>query len=265
MGAAIHVETAHPSSNSISFSILPYTAPNNDKGLNLLFVTPVDDCTTMTKRDLRSGARKLRAGARSTLFDKIQAIGQKKWKQQERDIEFYKTYFGFKSPFKVLLDGTFLHQSYTQRLGDVQQYLSTFLGAPAKPFVTSCVLAELTIIGEAAEAFFETAMAAKRLDLIKCGHELPLLAVDCLTTLVGSHNEECYFVATQDMALRERLRQVPGGALIYANYAPLNLEYPSITQRMVERQTHIEHAKQSRAKDPLGVAHRPIFKKNAKA
>lgn len=60
----------------------------------------------------------------------------KKQKQLRRHVRFYKTCFGFRDPFKVLCDGTFVHYCLTQKLGSLQDSLSTILGAPAKPMVT---------------------------------------------------------------------------------------------------------------------------------
>jgi len=45
-------------------------------------------------------------------------------------------------------------------------------------------------------------------DIVRCEHEPFLPAAECVASLVGSHNEEHYFVATQDLDLRKRLRKV---------------------------------------------------------
>lgn len=42
----------------------------------------------------------------------------------------------------------------------------------------------------------------------RCEHDPFLPAAECVATLVGSHNEEHYFVATQDVDMRKRLRKV---------------------------------------------------------
>lgn len=60
----------------------------------------------------------------------------KKQKQLRRHVSFYKTCFGFREPFKVLCDGTFVHHNLAQRLGALPDSLSTLLGAPAKPIVS---------------------------------------------------------------------------------------------------------------------------------
>jgi len=120
----------------------------------------------------------------------------KKQKQLRRHVNFYKTCFGFREPFKVLCDGTFVHYSLSQRLGGLQDSLSAILGAPAKPLVTRCVGGGLRFSGlkssgfrvllsygagriglnrrcvttelkKLGEAYSGSALAARRLDLIK--------------------------------------------------------------------------------------------------
>jgi hypothetical protein len=63
-------------------------------------------------------------------------MGVKKQKQLRRHIRFYKTCFGFREPFKVICDGTFLHYNISKKLGSPQDILPSFLGAAAKAFVT---------------------------------------------------------------------------------------------------------------------------------
>ena len=43
---------------------------------------------------------------------------------------------------------------------------------------------------------------------IRCEHEPALPAGECVATMVGSHNVEHFFVGTQDLELRKRLRKV---------------------------------------------------------
>jgi U3 small nucleolar RNA-associated protein 23 len=72
----------------------------------------------------------------------------KKQKQLRRHVSFYKTCFGFREPFKVLCDGTFVHHNLAQRLGGLQDSLSALLGAPAKPIVSRYGLVSRDPIGE---------------------------------------------------------------------------------------------------------------------
>ncbi|CAK9207971.1 unnamed protein product [Sphagnum troendelagicum] len=159
-------------------------------------------------------------------------MGVKKQKQLRRHIRFYKTCFGFREPFKVICDGTFLHYNLSKKLGSPQDILPSFLGAAAKAFVTRCVVSELKKMGE---AYSGTASAARRFELAKCEHEQPWPAADCVAAMVGSHNDEHFFVATQDVELRKKLRQVHGGALIYAKHTWLVLEPPSDKQQEYAR------------------------------
>ncbi|KAG0605965.1 hypothetical protein M758_9G102200 [Ceratodon purpureus] len=187
----------------------------------------------------------------------------KKQKQLRRHVSFYKTCFGFREPFKVLCDGTFVHHNLQQRLGGLQDSLSALLGAPAKPLVTRCVVAELKKLGE---AYSGSALAARRLDLIRCEHEPFLPAAECVATLVGSHNEEHYFVATQDLDLRKKLRKVHGGALIYANNTSLVLEPPSDTQKQYAKMGELERNRLSeREKHLLKLRQEKLSKKEGDA
>lgn len=43
---------------------------------------------------------------------------------------------------------------------------------------------------------------------IRCEHEPSLPAGECVATMLGSHNVEHFFVGTQDLELRKRLRKV---------------------------------------------------------
>lgn len=159
----------------------------------------------------------------------------------------------------MLCDGTFVHHNLAQRLGGLQDSLSALLGAPAKPIVSRCVIAELKKLGE---AYSGSALAARRLDLIKCEHEPFLPAAECVATLVGSHNVEHYFVATQDVDLRKRLRKVHGGALIYANNTSLVLEPPSDTQKQYAKMGELERSRLSeREKHLLELRQEKLSKK----
>jgi U3 small nucleolar RNA-associated protein 23 len=102
-------------------------------------------------------------------------MGVKKQKQLRRHIRFYKTCFGFREPFKVICDGTFLHYNISKKLGSPQDILPSFLGAAAKAFVTRCVVSELKKMGE---AYSGTASAARRFELAKYVLSLEFFLLD---------------------------------------------------------------------------------------
>jgi len=115
----------------------------------------------------------------------------------------------------------------------VREAVAKLLGAQARVFVTKCVQAELQSLGSdyagappaslsspphaladalphsRAHALTRTATAAlaRRLDGLAGGLAPPASAADSLAAAVGPANAEHFFVATQDEALRERLRK----------------------------------------------------------
>ena len=114
----------------------------------------------------------------------------------------------------------------------MREAVAKLLGAQARVFVTKCVQAELQSLGSdyagapaslsspphaladalphsRAHALTRTATAAlaRRLDGLAGGLAPPASAADSLAAAVGPANAEHFFVATQDEALRERLRK----------------------------------------------------------
>ncbi|CAM6118063.1 unnamed protein product [Calypogeia fissa] len=151
----------------------------------------------------------------------------KRQKQVRRHVRFYKTCCGFREPFRVLCDGNFVHAVLAARVGSLQDALPALLGGSAKALVTRCVIAELKKLGE---PFSGTVLAARRLDIAKCDHDPLLPAVDCMEAMVGTTNPDHYYVATQDIELRRKLRKVAGGAIIFLQNTGLILEPPSAVQ-----------------------------------
>ena len=52
----------------------------------------------------------------------------------------------------------------------------------------------------------------------------------------GMENQEHYFVATQDKALRVALGKLPGGASVFVNVNGVQMEQPSEVQRRAMKQ-----------------------------
>ncbi|KAK4363788.1 hypothetical protein RND71_019029 [Anisodus tanguticus] len=152
----------------------------------------------------------------------------KKQKRHRRAVRFYTACFGFREPFKVLCDGTFVHHLIANRITPADTALANILGATVKLFTTRCVLAELKSLGA---SYRETLNAANNLIMARCDHENRKSAVDCITEVIGENNSEHFFVATQDADLRRSLQKIPGVPAIYALRNALFLEQPSSFQR----------------------------------
>ncbi|CAA2975013.1 rRNA-processing UTP23 homolog isoform X1, partial [Olea europaea subsp. europaea] len=148
----------------------------------------------------------------------------KKQKRHRRAVRFYTACFGFREPFKVLCDGTFVYHLLANGIIPADTALANILGATVKIFTTRCVLAELKSLGE---SYSESLNAASNLITARCDHDKRMSAVACITEVIGQKNTEHFFVATQDAELRKKLQEIPGVPVIYALRNSLFLERPS--------------------------------------
>ncbi|RLN35640.1 hypothetical protein C2845_PM03G04440 [Panicum miliaceum] len=154
----------------------------------------------------------------------------KKRSKHRKAVKFYSTCFGFREPYKVLIDGTFVHHLNTQRLLPADEALRDLLSASRTPalFTSKCIVAELRRLGKSHAESFD---AAQLLATAKCEHDKVVSAVNCVLSLIGDRNPEHFFVATQDADLREKLREIPGVPVIYGLKNSLFIEQPSVQQR----------------------------------
>ena len=60
----------------------------------------------------------------------------KKQKRHRKAVRFYTACFGFREPFKVLCDGTFVHHLLLNKITPADTALANALGAPVKIFIT---------------------------------------------------------------------------------------------------------------------------------
>ncbi|KAF3452817.1 hypothetical protein FNV43_RR03250 [Rhamnella rubrinervis] len=152
----------------------------------------------------------------------------KKQKRHRKIVRFYTACYGFRPPFKVLCDGTFVHHLLVNRITPADDALSNVLGSPVKLFTTSCVLAELKNLGRSVS---ESLDAAQQLLTARCNHENRKRADACILELISENNPEHFFVATQEYDLRKKSLEMPGVPVIYALRNALLLEPPSAIQR----------------------------------
>ncbi|KAL0365500.1 UNVERIFIED_CONTAM: rRNA-processing protein UTP23 [Sesamum angustifolium] len=128
----------------------------------------------------------------------------KKQKRHRRAVRFYTACFGFREPFKILCDGTFVHHLLANRITPADTALANTLGAPVKIFTTRCVLAELRSLGA---SYSDSLNAARNLIPARCDHEKRKSAVACIMDVIGEKNPEHFFVATQDAELRKKFQE----------------------------------------------------------
>ncbi|KAM1956393.1 hypothetical protein ACFX16_025816 [Malus domestica] len=155
----------------------------------------------------------------------------KRQKRHRKSVRFYTACYGFRQPYKVLCDVTFVHHLVTNRITPADKAISNVLGAPVLLFTTKCALAELKQHGPMfGPSYSQSLEAANSLIIARCDHESPASAEDCILDVVGQSNSEHFFVATQHVDLRQKLLKIPGVPAIYALRTALLLESPSDAQ-----------------------------------
>ncbi|MCL7021781.1 hypothetical protein MKW94_010515 [Papaver nudicaule] len=152
----------------------------------------------------------------------------KRMKHHRKYLRFYTACHGFREPYKIFCDGTFIHHLVKNQITVPGQALTNILGKPTKLFTTRCVIAELHSLGMSFSKSFEE---ARNLSLARCDHEKRKGAAGCIDDVIGEKNSEHFFLATQDNELRKRFREIPGVPLIFGLRKSLILEPPSALQK----------------------------------
>mmetsp|Transcript_10429 Transcript_10429/g.36409 ORF Transcript_10429/g.36409 Transcript_10429/m.36409 type:complete len:309 (-) Transcript_10429:65-991(-) len=148
-------------------------------------------------------------------------------KQHRKILRFYRMMYNVSPPFKVLLDGNFIHIGL-RTSAEIKRLLPSLLQERpdvVRLFVTPCILNELRSLGA---EFGDTLAEARTFRVARCGHgDDPVSAAECIASLIGTKNKEHFFVASQDGLLRSRLRAVAGTPIILLSQSVLVLEQPS--------------------------------------
>ncbi|EPS72859.1 hypothetical protein M569_01899, partial [Genlisea aurea] len=151
----------------------------------------------------------------------------KKQRRHRKCLRFFTVCHGFRPPYKILCDGTFIHHLLVNGILPADTALANILSDQVKLFTTRCVLAEVKRLGD---RYSESYNAGCNLATARCEHEKRKSAVACITEIIGENNPEHFFVATQDADLRKKLQEIPGVPVIYALRNALFLESPSSSQ-----------------------------------
>ncbi|KAM7252290.1 hypothetical protein ACFE04_024173 [Oxalis oulophora] len=187
----------------------------------------------------------------------------KKQKRHRRTVKFFKTCFGFRPPYKVVCDGTFILHLLVHQLLPADEVVSNLLADPVKLFTTNCVLTELKRLAKKhGKSHSDALQAALKLVTARCEHDQNTSADDCIKDIVDNNNPERFYVATQDADLRTKLQQIPGVPLIFGLRNALFLEQPSKVQHtfvkgLEEERLHMSQAEhkllQKRTREILGT------------
>lgn len=148
----------------------------------------------------------------------------KREKTHKRFMSLYHNAFKFRTPYQLIVDGTFLHACRASSMQLLEGAQRTLVG-DTKLMTTYCCYAELKKLGP---DFRPTAAWAKKLQKVhKCNHSPAISAAECIKEVIGIKNENRFCVASNDKNLRIYLRTIPAVPLLYINKSVMILEPPS--------------------------------------
>eukprot|EP00958_Prasinococcus_capsulatus_P016064 scaffold1766_cov401-Prasinococcus_capsulatus_cf.AAC.21 len=109
-------------------------------------MTPLSPCVADCEARKDVWARLIRCA--SSARRRGRAMKYQKVKQTRRVVRFYRVSFDFREPFRVFVDGSFLHSCIQKRLGVPKDLFAKLLGTDVKVFTSKCVQADLRQKGE---------------------------------------------------------------------------------------------------------------------
>ena len=108
-------------------------------------------------------------------------------------------------PYSILIDTNFLSHTVTRKLPLLETMMDCLL-AKCQPVITSCVMGELERLGSKYRIALRIARD-ERWERLRCDHQ-GVYADDCIVDRVVKNR--VYIVATNDKALKARIRKIPG-------------------------------------------------------
>lgn len=146
----------------------------------------------------------------------------------------YALSFNFREPYQVLLDASTIiaASAFKMRLGKM---LQGTLHGEIKPMITQCCIRHLYTKPANTDAERkqkeEWIQVAKEAERRRCGHhelEEPLSALECIESVVdpkgSGTNRHRYVVASNELEVRQAMREIAGVPLIYMNRSVMILE-----------------------------------------
>ncbi|KAF5607939.1 uncharacterized protein FSUBG_5041 [Fusarium subglutinans] len=128
-------------------------------------------------------------------------------------------------PYNVLVDTNFLSHSVQRKLSLLDSMMDC-LYAKCNPIITSCVMSELEKLGPKYRLALRVARD-ERWTRLECDHK-GTYADDCLVDRV--QKSRIYIVGTNDKALKQRLRKIPGVPIMSVARANLVLASTNVVE-----------------------------------
>ncbi|XP_021351522.1 rRNA-processing protein UTP23 homolog [Mizuhopecten yessoensis] len=149
---------------------------------------------------------------------------RKRQKRVRKLISFYKNNFGLKTPYNVLVDGTFCKSALAFKV-NINDQMPRYLEGEVNIVTTECVKEECAAFGT---LLYGPLKILRQFDVQHCKHKKPVKAARCMTSVVKNSRDKQLMIATQDHELREELREKhPGVPLLFVAYNAINMESPT--------------------------------------
>ncbi|KAL1311696.1 hypothetical protein AAFC00_001798 [Neodothiora populina] len=155
----------------------------------------------------------------------------KRSKQYRKLMHQYQLAFNFREPYQVLVDAQIVQDAARFSM-PLAPALERTIQGKVKPMITQCSMRHLYTAQGLDQAVKNACIdTAKTFERRRCNHhtlEEPLSALECISSVVdpksSATNKHRYVVASQDRAVRARMRAIPGVPLIYINRSVMIME-----------------------------------------
>jgi len=166
-------------------------------------------------------------------------MGRKKNKLVKKAVNFYKYVFKFDPPFNVILDGNFIAVAKKKKL-DIKEIIQKILDEKVYLVITSCIVNEIREFENKMPGLLDLIMNYK---IEECNHK-ETTPETCIKRMIGHKNKKKYFVATQDIMLKNQLRRIIAVPLLFFDQNMLLIEKPSkITMESYEKVNSLNYEK----------------------
>ncbi|WRT70915.1 uncharacterized protein IL334_007914 [Kwoniella shivajii] len=174
---------------------------------------------------------------------------QKRAKTYKRVMALYVQTFGFRHPYQILVSHDVLLESSKTSL-DIVKILGDVVQGECKPMITQCCMEALYKMGKEHQ---QTTNLAKTFERRRCNHRTAIDGNDCLKDVVGQTNKHRYVLASQSLALRTALQNVPGLPIIHFNRTGVLVLSPPSTATIREKNKNEESRRLDGIKEMQGV------------
>ncbi|KAG8191311.1 hypothetical protein JTE90_006063 [Oedothorax gibbosus] len=161
-------------------------------------------------------------------------------------LNFYKSNFEFKTPYKIVVDETFCFEALTCQLNFREQVPKYLENESSKIFTTICAIKAAKKLGQKGA---DALKLVKELEVRPCDHgEEPVTSEECLFSLVKKNNPDRLFVATQNDDLVNKCRSVASVPVLYVLHNVVCLENPESSRTHQVKRKATEEASNTKKK-----------------